>query len=86
MLTKTLPFPSATANSGLPPRARVPATVPSAGVDRGEVVAAAVHGEDAFSAGIVDDRVGIRAGLDGGNRRESFQIEDGLPCSRDHCW
>ena len=47
------------------------------GVNGGGVFAAAVHGEDALGSGIVNDGVGIRAGLRAADDLQRLQIEDG---------
>src|SRR6266436_996038 len=46
------------------------------GVDYGGVLAAAIEGEDAFGGGIIDDGIGVSAGLGRAERLESLCVED----------
>ena len=47
------------------------------GVDRGRVAAAAVEGEDAMRDRLINDGVGILAGLDFAQNLQRFDVEDG---------
>ena len=76
MLTKMCPLPSATAASGSPPKAIVPATFSEAGSIDGPVVGAVVEGDDALARRVVEDRVGDAAGLDLAGRLQGLEVED----------
>ena len=77
LLTKMLPLPSATANSGLPPEGQRANHRAVGGVDGGRVLTATVEGEHALGNGVVGNGVGIGVGLYGADGLQGLEIEDG---------
>ena len=75
MLSKTVPWPSVTGNSGLPGRGMVATTVLRFGVDDGDVVGAAVEGPDGLRDRLKEDVVRAGSGGDGSDDGEGGAVE-----------